>query len=307
MKASEFWKNFRLGEELHIAGAFIYNGLRRFHEMRQLQHSDELFEFLYDLSVGFERLLKICVVLYEHDEDSDQTELENSLITHRHLDLLAKLRKHESLSFGQPSTDLLQLLSNFYNTYRYDRFTLNSVYKGEKEIAAFCHLLQKHLKIEFPDNSPLVGIHNEDRYRAFVRRAVLKISQALYKIVRERSCVIGLYTYELRHGSKAESVFLNEVNLADEDILWKELLVFFMNAKPEGGYLEFLKEIAPLEFDPACVDDYLNCFKSDSYKAMVMDELEHHYENLDVRKGERIELMKVIGAPGVCFDVSDDE
>lgn len=307
MKASEFWKNFRLGEELHIAGAFIYNGLRRFHEMRQLQYPDELFEFLYDLAVGFERLLKICVVLYEHAEDGDQDELEASLITHRHLDLLARLRKHQSFKFGQPSIDLLQLLSDFYTTYRYDRFMLNSAYKGGKEIASFCGFLHKHLQVEFPSNQTLVGIQNEDRYRAFISRTVLRVSQALYKVVRERSGMIGLYTYELRHGSKAESVFLNQVNLADEDILWKELLIFFMNADPESGYLKFLKGIPPLEFDPACVDDYLNCFRSDRYKAMVMDEIEHHYENLESLKGERIELMKVIGASGVCFDDSDDE
>ena len=33
MNASDLWKNFRLGEELQIAGTFIYNGLRRFHEL----------------------------------------------------------------------------------------------------------------------------------------------------------------------------------------------------------------------------------------------------------------------------------
>ena len=47
MDPSEIWKNFRLGEESHISGAFVYNGLRRFHEMRKLDFSDELFEFLY--------------------------------------------------------------------------------------------------------------------------------------------------------------------------------------------------------------------------------------------------------------------
>ena len=94
MKASDFWKNFRLGEEVHIAGAFIYNGLRRFHELRQLDHSDELFEFLYDLSVGLERLLKIAVVLYEHSDTGDHDELEQSLITHSHLDLLARCAAH---------------------------------------------------------------------------------------------------------------------------------------------------------------------------------------------------------------------
>jgi hypothetical protein len=63
MNKHEAWKNFNLGEELSISGAFIYNGLRRFHEMRVLVHTDEIFDFLYNLSVGLERLLKIAVVL----------------------------------------------------------------------------------------------------------------------------------------------------------------------------------------------------------------------------------------------------
>jgi len=67
MNTGEFWKNFNLGDELHIAGVFIYNRLRRFSRMRALNYSDEIFEVLYDLAVGLERLLKITVVFVEHD------------------------------------------------------------------------------------------------------------------------------------------------------------------------------------------------------------------------------------------------
>jgi len=53
MKVTDFWKNFALVVEISISGAFIYNGLRRYHEMRNLDYTDELFEFLYNISVGF--------------------------------------------------------------------------------------------------------------------------------------------------------------------------------------------------------------------------------------------------------------
>ncbi|MEL6949080.1 MAG: hypothetical protein AAGM16_02980 [Pseudomonadota bacterium] len=82
MNSEEFWKNFNLLDEISIAGAFVYNGLRRFHEMQRLDYTDELFEFLYNLSVGIERLLKVAVVLLEHDETTDVEDLEESLITH---------------------------------------------------------------------------------------------------------------------------------------------------------------------------------------------------------------------------------
>ncbi|KGX70160.1 hypothetical protein Y026_952 [Burkholderia pseudomallei TSV28] len=308
MNASDFWKNFRLGEEVHIAGSFIYNGLRRFHELRLLDHADELFEFLYNLSVGLERLLKIAVVLHEHADATDQDALEKSLITHSHLDLVARVRKHVTINFSKPQNDLLQLLSTFYKSLRYDRFSLNSVYIGKKESVAIRGLLSKYLNVEFLDRSLSLGTPNEDRYRAFISRTVLKIARTIYKIIDDRSSALGLYTYELRHGSKAESVFLREVNIGDEDVLWKELLIFFMNVDPSTGYLQFLKGITPLEFDPGLVSDYLECFKSDASKAEVMDELEFHYEEMDSEeRKERLEMMGVIGAQGVYFDDPEED
>lgn len=85
-----------------------------------------------------------------------------------------------------------------------------------------------------------------------------------------------------------------------------ELLVFFMNTKSTSGYLDFLRGITPLGFDPELVGDYLDCFQSDVAKAFVMDELEHHYEELE-KKGDRLELMSVIAAPNVYFDSPEAE
>jgi len=307
MNPSDFWKNFRLGEEMHIAGSFIYNGLRRFHELQQLDHTDELFEFLYNLSVGLERLLKVAVVLHEHTDATDQNSLEKSLITHSHSALMARLQKHVNIVVTKPQNDLLQLLGSFYKTLRYDRFSLNSVYEEEKETKAIRALLSKHLGDEFPDETFSLGTANEDRYRSFIGCTVMKISQTIYKIVNDRARALGLYTYELRHHSKAQSVFLRKVDIDDEDVLWKELLIFFMNADPSLGYLKFLKGIRPLDFDPCLVGNYLDCFKSDASKAQVMDELESHYEELDpVERKGRLQIMGFIGAPGIDFNDPDE-
>jgi len=307
MKATDYWKNFKLGEEISVSGAFIYNGLRRYHEMRNLDFTDEVFEFLYDLFVGFERLLKIAVVLFEHADSMDQEALEKSLITHNHLDLLARLKKHVHLNLGSPQIDLLGLLGKFYKSLRYDRFSISSVYDAKKERKTLCALLEKHLNVEIPHDTSLLGTPNEERYRLFIRRTTLKISRTLYKIIKDRARAINLYTYELRHGSKSESVFLREIDISDEDILWKELLVFFMNTHSSSGYLEFLRGIPPLAFDPGLIGDYLDCFQSDAAKAFVMDELEHHYSEMEGSPGERLELMRIIGAPNVCFESEDDE
>lgn len=308
MKPSDFWKNFRLGEEIHISGTFIYNGLRRYHELRKLDIADELFEFLYELSVGLERLLKTAVVLYEHTDTTDQKELEESLKTHNHLELVARLREHVDLKLGTTHNDLLSLLGTFYKSLRYDRFALSSVYEGKKEAKAIRGLLVKHLQAEFPVEDSFFGTDNGDQYRKFIQRTVLKIAREVYRAIEDRARQINLYTYELRNGSKAESVFLRQVDIADEDILWKELLIFFMNFKADTGYLQFLRGMPPLEFDPALVPDYLDCFKSDSSKADVMDELEHLYGEMErYERNERLQLMGVIGAPNVFFDDNEDE
>lgn len=307
MNPSDFWKNFKLGEEISISGTFIYNGLRRYHEMKCLDFTEELFEFLYNLSVGIERLLKIAVVLFEHSDLVDQNELEKSLITHNHLELLARLKKHVQINFGQPQIGLLSLLSIFYKSHRYDRFSLSSVYDAKKERRAILSWLGKYLQIEFPEKSSIFGTTNEVRYRKFVRRTTLSVSKSLYNIIKEQARSINLYTYELRHGSKAESIFLREIDISDEDILWKELLVFFMNTESSSGYLEFLRKIKPLDFDPELTGDYLDCFQSDVAKAFVMDELEHLYSEMEGHIKERLELMQVIGAPNVYFDSDDEE
>lgn len=307
MKPTEIWKNFKLGEEISVSGAFIYNGMRRFHEMRNLDFTDEVFEVLYNLSVGFERLLKIAVVLLEHNDAVDQDELEKSLITHSHLDLLGRIKKHVPISLAPLHNDFLGLLGTFYKSLRYDRFILSSAYDSEREIEALCDFLRKYLNIDIPRNFLLFGTANEDRYRRFIRRTVLKISRTLYEVIEIRARALNLYTYELRNGSKAETVFLREIDISDEDVLWKELLVFLMNTKSTSGYLDFLRGIAPLDFDPELVGDYLDCFQSDASKAFVMDELETLYEDMEERKGERLELMRVIASPNIYFDSSEDE
>jgi hypothetical protein len=48
-----------------------------------------------------------------------------------------------------------------------------------------------------------------------------------------------------------------EADIPAEDVLWKELLIFFMNTKQTSGYMNFLKGIEPREFYVGLMDDYL--------------------------------------------------
>jgi hypothetical protein len=306
MTPDEYWKNFNLGEELSISGTFIYNGIRRFHEIRKLDHTDDIFEILYNLSVGMERLFKIAVVLLEHEPSADQAALEESLLTHSHTELLGRVKRHHPLNIGSVHSEFLALLGTFYKAHRYNRFTLDSVHDPKKERDALRTFLSKHLGIELEhDNSPF-GVFNDDRYRSFLRKVVTKISNEVYRLIEARAQELNLYTYELRHSSKAQTVFLGNADLFAEDVLWKELLIFFMNTKEISGYLRFLQGIEPLPFDPALVGDYLECFRSHAAAVEVVDELEAHYEVLE-HKGERLEIMSIIASPSVDFPDESDE
>jgi len=301
------WKNFDLGKEVQVSGTFIYNGLRCFHEMRTLDHAEEVFDFLYNLSVGFERLLKVAVTLLEHDGAQDQVDFENSLKTHNHLDLLMRVKKHAPVSLSGPHYEFLQLLGTFYRTFRYDRFVLSMTWDPEKEKAALRSFLENRLEVVFEPSSSVFPTINNVRFKKYIGRLVAKISIELYRTITQSTSNLNLYTHEIRSDSKAAKIFLKgECDFRSEDVLWKELLVFFMNTKARSGLLDFLRSIEPLEFDEASAADFLQCFQLWEERSLMVDELEELYANL-TDPGGRLSQMELIGNPQVYFEPVDND
>lgn len=306
MTPEQFWKNFNLGEEVSIAGSFIYNGLRRFHEMQQLEHTDEIFEVFYNLSVGIERLLKVAIVLLEHDPSLDVEALEKSLITHTHLELLRRVKPHSDVNLSPVHNEFLALLSTFYKSHRYNRFLASSVYERDKEKKALLRFLSKHLDVEFEDSS-MFGISNTPRFKKFIRKVVTTITEKLYTIISDAARNQNLYTYEVRHDSRAESVFLGKADFAAEDLAWKELIVYLVNTKDKCGILEHIRSISELDFDPVMVQDYLEDFKTATMSSDVSDFVETAY--WDIEGGERKnreEMLGVIADPHIHFNDEDE-
>ena len=307
MDRLQFWTNFKLGEELHISGRFIYNGLHNFHEMEHLDHEDEVFEVLYNLSVGLERLMKVAVILIEHDDTVNQEEFENSLITHTHLDLLKRVRQAHGLNLAGPHNEFLQMLSVFYRTHRYGRYCTAAMQASGEEKDALHAYIEKHLNMKIRDETVIFATENSPRIRKFLGKIVGKISGELYDIIREEAGRRNLYTYELRNDSKAAKIFLRkEYDFTKEDVLWRELLVFFVNSQETSGHLGFMKRLEPLGFDPGLDADYLQCIASDEKKLQNIDELEHLYEGVD-KPGERLQAINAIGNPSVFFDPIDED
>ena len=306
MNRVQFWKNFKLGKELDISGRFIYNGLRNLHEMESLYYEEEVFEFLYNISVGLERLIKIAVILIEHDENIDQEEFEKSLITHSHLDLLRRVQKKHDLTIASPHNEFMQLLCVFYKTHRYGRYSICSVGTVDKEKTAFHSFIKKYLKITINDEFPFDISQNSNQIQRFVGKIIGKVTSEIYKVVEQEASRLNIYTQELRYESKASKIFLRkEYEFTNEDVLWKELLIFFINSNVSSGHIGFIKNMEPLEFDPGLEIEYLQCLSSEESKLGVLDELEGLY--LDIEKpGERLKSVNLIGNSSVFFD-SDDE
>src|SRR5690606_31675769 len=109
-----FWKNFRLGTELQVSGTYVYNALYFLDKLEYINHEEDIFEFLYSISVGIERIQKIIVILNEHNTETNQIEFEKGLITHDHLKLLNRIKKYSNPNFGKVHTKFLAMICKFY-------------------------------------------------------------------------------------------------------------------------------------------------------------------------------------------------
>lgn len=307
MKKELFWKNFNLGTELSVSGNFIYNGLKAFDELKTFYYEDEIFEFLYDISVGIERLEKIAIILIEHDSIGDQEAFEKSLITHSHLDLLARIKQKYNLKLSNPHNSFIQLLGRFYKTMRYDRYSLREVHSYDKEKQAIKEYIAYELGIKFDESPQFLVIENNYRIKKFIGRIVGKIAKELYRVISNEAKRQNMYTYEIRTNSKAYKIFVRkEFDFQKETILWKELLIFLLNNKEQEGVIDFIKGIESLGFDLGLASDYLGCFQSDLGRLEHIDELEALYKDV-VNKKDRLEMLEQITNPNVCFDLDPDE
>lgn len=304
MNPAEFWQNFQLGAEQEIAANFIYDGLRNLHEMDTLSMETEVFPVLYDLSVGLERLFKVVVVLLEFNQNTDVDALEKSLITHNHLELLKRVREKADINLGSAHTALLDLLTKFYKTHRYDRFTLQSVYDLSKDKKALHAFLHKHLQIDVTED--IFGLDNSLRVKRFIGRTVKKITKQLYAIVQNEAFAKNIYTYEISSSSSKAAKILwgnDDILFEDEDRAMVEIFMFLQKTK-DSSLMDFTKSIKPLELDPALSSEYLQFIlkRRTRSTSMIMEEIETLYEELD-RPGDRQQMIDAIKNPDVDFEM----
>lgn len=308
-----FWKNFRLGTELHVSGAFIYDALLLLDKMEHFNHEDECFTFLYYTAVGIERLEKIAIILLEHNPQTDQEKFEKSLITHNHLELIYRIKRQSTLKLGKVHNKFLQLLSDFYKTYRYDRYNLSSVFHPNQDKTKLTQFICDELQTKDNDCSFFTSeIIIDTRIRHFIGKTISKISTQLFEIIEEQARHLRLYTYEIRYESKAFKIFVSkEYSFDDERQCQKEVLVYLMNKKnSEDVFTRYVNSIKPLDLEGEENNTYARFLFDFSKETIVTDEISQIYEDNEYGK-DRTEAISLIGEDisfegFVCLDNEDE-
>lgn len=306
MKPDVWWKNFGLGQEIDIGGAYIYDGISRLHKLQGLQHSVDIFQVLYDLSIGIERIAKVAIILIEHRDDESAEVLEESLITHNTQQLIERVNEQYDLGLSNVHREFLHLISKFYKTHRYDRYTQSSVPEIWKEKEALLAFLGKHLGIDVGETSEFQRIQNTDQIRRFVGRIVKRITDRLFSVVKERTKALNIYTHELRSDSKAIRVFYGErLDFIDEEIKRREIVLFLINPSSGGRHLDLLREFGSLQLDPGITGSYIRALFDDNELRIVEGEIDELYHEIDDVK-DRLGFISVIDSDYLADDPDED-
>lgn len=305
MNPTEFWKNFRLGTELQISGSFLYNSIYTFDRMAFFYFEEECFEVLYNSTVGIERLLKIAIILSEHAENLNQEIFEKSLITHNHLELFNRIKKKHSINFSDVHIHFLKILSSFYNSSRYDRFGLHSVFNETSSKNLLINFFEKHLNIEILAELPF-STEIDSRMRNFIGRTIGKISQILYDLIENLASSLNIYTYEITYDTKAYKIFIaKDYTFENEKTLRKELLVAFLQNKFDEGFVEFINKIKPVEFEFHSANEYIKYLADIHPKQFLLEELETRYEDEPFDKNRALDIS-IIGTD-IRLEEDDDD
>lgn len=305
------YKNFNMVTELDIAGEFIYNGIHEFCRLKYISNEGPTFASLYNMAVGIERLEKIVYVLWTLDDEVDETKFEKKLITHSHTGLRDKIKEvlkihNENIEFSKQENALFELLCGFYNTARYMRFNIDGDWDKELElIRTFLKSDSNYVKnnTEFFYGSRIEA--NENVKKLF-GRTLKSIAAKYYELVIKGSSKNQTYKYELRADSKASKIFYSQESSLIKDqyneyLAVKELLIYLRNSKDKTGFLKYVDEIEPLEFDPTNLITYLNNITRGIIPQELVDEAEYLYEELD-KPYDREKLVSLFAEENVMFE-----
>lgn len=266
-----YWNNFNLGNELNIAGTFIYNAIDAFDKIRDFKYSADLFEVLYNLAVGIERLMQTAVILTEFNL-SKANEFDKNLKIHNHMVLRDKIQTKHTFVLETPHNMLLQLLSEFFSSIRYYVYNVSSVYLENFEQIGFLDFINSNLR----DSSVKEDLLNNNRIKRFFGRTISKITSQLYEILKIEADRHNIHDYELKQNSKAARIFSGkELDFNKDNIYKKEILLHLIANLPK----DVISKCNPLLLESYNTETYINALFNHENYAKVWGELETIYED----------------------------
>ena len=199
------------------------------------------------------------------------------------------------------------LLSKFYRFWRYDRYSLESAFDYKKEKDGLIFYLKKHAKDFFEYDEVFDVVRNNKKTKKFFCKQITIIARTLYNSISTEARRLNIYTYELRYDSKAAKIFLgDDFGFENEDIVLKELLIYLINAQDKGLFKEIIREIEPLDFDYACMEEYIEAIKKPIKRTLIYEEIEVLYEGIE-NKNDRKNSIDVFDYANQIIFSEDDE
>ena len=297
--------NFSIRQELQISGALLWksiNALSKIHFNIDGEANEHLVEYpffaLYFASQGVERIQKAIVQLVckkNHIAEKEKDSAYDLLMGHAHDKLNNWIEEKENIKLSKNCRKLIEILTRFYNTVRYARYTDKSYQKSTTpEYDLLLELKQS--------NSSHLGDDIKNNFGNYLGQLA-----NTYIVVYDKLCsVLNIYAYELEYDSAACIVYYGErekpKNLYKEFLrrqnAKKEILYWLMKKASEYPKYSIAKEEA-LEFDVGSVEHYLweLIFNSEDGQTCY-DEVDCLYDELcseDKEKWkERLELINYI-------------
>jgi len=310
-----FWKNWQMGTELQISGSFIYNAIFVLDQIESFKYEADCFEFLYNSSVGIERLLKIAIILTEHDKVENQEEFEKSLITHSNRVLLDRLEKHHNINLDSKHNRFIGILDKFYKTTRYDRFLIDSVFRESEAKKRLVTFVAESLNIK-PDLRDPSEAENIGEYitisenknildhlpvtnqvRKFIGKIIGKIVTQVYDIIYEESHRNRTFTYEIPYGSKSFKIFIaKEFDFTNERITQREVFLHLLKTKLDKNIQEFIDDIPPINLGSRHTNKYISTLFNYEKDRSVTDELEFIYSENKPDLKTRLKQLEILGS-----------
>lgn len=180
-------RSLALCSELDSAGEAIYQGVKRYSTRLDKSETD-VFYFLYQTSIGIERLIKISHKLLEADDKNFTFKGGHDIAT-----LNDKTIGATSIDISEGGVELIKLLSEFYKDSRY------------------YNLDKKEDSKQSP--SQLLSSFSHERLGAVIGNIV----KEYYDLIRELSWKLNVFSYELNYDSNAAKIF-HTARIDDGDV-----------------------------------------------------------------------------------------